>query len=85
MSLVFKIGEHKDMLPVPFNFPRCGNFVPNTWNGTTSNDCDKLNFFTSMLQSWMPNIYNDYCAKSRSNIVTVQISLFTFWLLLMLL
>ncbi|XP_076296818.1 uncharacterized protein LOC143217023 [Lasioglossum baleicum] len=26
MSLVFKVGEDQDMLPVPDNFPRCGNW-----------------------------------------------------------
>lgn len=28
MSLIFKVGEHKDMLPVPRNFPLCGNWQP---------------------------------------------------------
>ena len=28
MSLIFKVGEHKDMLPVPNNFPSCGNWQP---------------------------------------------------------
>ncbi|CAK9821202.1 LCC4 [Anthophora plagiata] len=28
MSLIFKVGEHKDMLPVPRNFPICGNWQP---------------------------------------------------------
>ncbi|OXU25280.1 hypothetical protein TSAR_010875 [Trichomalopsis sarcophagae] len=26
MALVFKIGEHKDMVPVPKDFPKCGTF-----------------------------------------------------------
>jgi len=26
MALVFKVGEHADMLPVPPNFPQCGNW-----------------------------------------------------------
>nr|XP_012152944.1 PREDICTED: laccase-1-like isoform X2 [Megachile rotundata]XP_012152945.1 PREDICTED: laccase-1-like isoform X2 [Megachile rotundata] len=28
MSLIFKVGEHEDMLPVPLNFPICGNWQP---------------------------------------------------------
>ncbi|KAF5297473.1 hypothetical protein FQR65_LT10009 [Abscondita terminalis] len=28
MALVFKVGEHKQMLPVPKDFPKCGNFMP---------------------------------------------------------
>lgn len=29
MALVFKVGEHSDMLPVPENFPKCGNWMSN--------------------------------------------------------
>ncbi|XP_026666521.1 laccase-1-like isoform X2 [Ceratina calcarata] len=28
MSLIFKVGENEDMLPVPQNFPTCGNWQP---------------------------------------------------------
>lgn len=28
MALVFKVGDHKDMLPVPKNFPTCSNYMP---------------------------------------------------------
>lgn len=28
MSLVFKIGEHSDFLPVPTNYPKCGDWLP---------------------------------------------------------
>ncbi|XP_076766747.1 uncharacterized protein LOC143433334 [Xylocopa sonorina] len=28
MSLIFKVGEHEDMVPVPRNFPVCGNWQP---------------------------------------------------------
>ncbi|RLU22355.1 hypothetical protein DMN91_004633 [Ooceraea biroi] len=28
MSLIFKVGEHEEMLPVPRNFPRCGDWKP---------------------------------------------------------
>ncbi|KAI5644658.1 multicopper oxidase domain-containing protein [Phthorimaea operculella] len=28
MALVFKVGEHKDMRPVPRNFPTCGSYLP---------------------------------------------------------
>lgn len=26
MALVFKVGEHEDMSPVPRNFPKCGDW-----------------------------------------------------------
>lgn len=28
MSLIFKVGDNKDMLPVPHNFPSCGDWQP---------------------------------------------------------
>ncbi|CAL7934818.1 unnamed protein product [Xylocopa violacea] len=28
MSLIFKVGEHEDMVPIPRNFPFCGNWQP---------------------------------------------------------
>ncbi|KAF5305483.1 hypothetical protein FQA39_LY01574 [Lamprigera yunnana] len=28
MALVFKVGDHKDMVPIPEEFPQCGNFMP---------------------------------------------------------
>jgi len=28
MSLIFKVGEHEEMHPVPRNFPRCGDWKP---------------------------------------------------------
>lgn len=28
MALVFKVGEHKDMVPIPKDFPMCGNYMP---------------------------------------------------------
>lgn len=29
MALVFKVGDHKDMMPVPKDFPQCGDYKPN--------------------------------------------------------
>lgn len=28
MALVFKVGEHKQMLPMPKDFPTCSNYMP---------------------------------------------------------
>lgn len=28
MSIVFKVGEHEQMPPVPRNFPQCGSYMP---------------------------------------------------------
>lgn len=31
MSLVFKVGEHEQMPPVPLQFPQCGNYMPDLY------------------------------------------------------
>ncbi|XP_053980315.1 uncharacterized protein LOC128877215 [Hylaeus volcanicus] len=37
MSLIFKVGEHKDMLPVPRNYPTCGDWQPENTRSKESN------------------------------------------------
>lgn len=32
MSLIFKVGEDKEMPPVPNNFPKCGDWKPKNEN-----------------------------------------------------
>ncbi|XP_018332567.1 laccase-2 [Agrilus planipennis] len=38
MAAVFQIGEHDQMLPVPPNFPTCGNYKPNLPNRVVKNN-----------------------------------------------
>lgn len=47
MALVFKVGEHKDMLPVPKDFPRCGNFLPKHSTRIQSNNSTPNNSSSS--------------------------------------
>lgn len=28
MALIFKVGEHREMLSAPANFPQCGDYIP---------------------------------------------------------
>lgn len=39
MALVFKVGDHKQMLPMPKDFPTCSNYMPRF-----GNDTDQSNF-----------------------------------------
>lgn len=45
MAIVFKIGEHSDFPPVPYNFPQCGNWSPDdttTPTTTTTTTTEKI-------------------------------------------
>lgn len=33
MALVFKVGDHSQMPPVPEDFPKCGNYIPSPKKG----------------------------------------------------
>lgn len=42
MALVVKVGEKSEMLPVPKNFPTCGNYIPvDENNNNTKTNCEK--------------------------------------------
>lgn len=47
MSLIFKVGEHQDMLPVPRNFPSCGNWQPKIEKITATDLSDTSNNVTT--------------------------------------
>lgn len=42
MSLIFKVGEHEEMPPVPSNFPKCGNWMMTQDYSNTSDSADKI-------------------------------------------
>lgn len=50
MALVFKIGEHDEMLPVPPNFPKCGNYMPD-YHTDSSHLCEN-NGTLSKIKNW---------------------------------
>lgn len=37
MALVIKVGDAKQMVPVPRNFPTCSNYMPSVGNSTKGN------------------------------------------------
>ncbi|XP_032682635.1 laccase-1-like isoform X2 [Odontomachus brunneus] len=41
MSLIFKVGEHEEMPPVPSNFPKCGNWIMTQDHSNMSDSIDK--------------------------------------------
>ncbi|XP_063393914.1 uncharacterized protein LOC134679036 [Cydia fagiglandana] len=68
MALVFKVGEHKDMPPVPRNFPRCGNYMPDNMieHDTTPKPNDDNHI---SITQWWPVIYMNGTASSATSIL----------------
>lgn len=55
MALVFKVGEHEDMAPVPPNFPTCYDYIPSSFKGaaTTSQGGINLRLLATAVASLM--------------------------------
>lgn len=47
MALVLKIGDDKEMPPIPQDFPKCGNY----WATDLNNDCDKKSLLTRIFNN----------------------------------
>ncbi|RVE44181.1 hypothetical protein evm_011175 [Chilo suppressalis] len=55
MALVFKVGDHKDMVPVPRNFPTCGSYMPDNLLEST----EKPNNVISINHWWPVVVINN--------------------------
>lgn len=74
MGLVFKFGDDDQMPPVPDNFPRCGDYLPDT---------DIPHQSVLHLPDWLKNLFttsnSSYQLKSNLILILVIIlSLFKF-------
>ncbi|KAG5884696.1 hypothetical protein JTB14_013708 [Gonioctena quinquepunctata] len=63
MAIVLQVGEKKDMLPVPKNFPKCGNYLPEPFsddisNGGVSSIIGARNILVVFLSSFVSLLYN---------------------------
>ncbi|XP_047510342.1 laccase-like [Pieris napi] len=57
MALVFKVGEEKDFPPIPRDFPRCGNYMPDNMveHETTPKPSNDNQFIS--ITHWWPVVY----------------------------
>lgn len=63
MALIFKVGEHSQMPPVPQDFPRCGNYFPAPL--TPSNSCQTDDFLVNALKKLLPlTLDSNECSNS---------------------
>lgn len=75
MALVFKVGDHKDMAPIPHDFPRCGNYMPdNMLEHQTSKPVLNDNQIIS-INHWWPVMY----LNSTSASTTLKSSFVVLW------
>ncbi|XP_044258948.1 laccase-5-like isoform X2 [Tribolium madens] len=82
MALVFKIGKDHEMPPIPKDFPKCGDYVP---NGNSTEDCVGESTFGAILKKLLPKVYEDYCPTSnRSSVKMVQLGTLVPLILFML-
>ncbi|KAM3962212.1 uncharacterized protein ACR2FA_003712 [Aphomia sociella] len=66
MALVFKVGEHKDMAPIPPEFPRCGSYMPDNMleHVTTKKPKDDNSFIS--ITHWWPVVVVNSTSSSNS-------------------
>ncbi|XP_059056219.1 uncharacterized protein LOC131850085 [Achroia grisella] len=82
MALVFKVGEHKDMPPIPPEFPRCGSYMPDNMleHATTEKPKDD-NSYISITHWWPVVVMNSTSSCGSSNCLLGLIFLCSVWVL----
>ncbi|XP_075986047.1 uncharacterized protein LOC142983100 [Anticarsia gemmatalis] len=86
MALVFKVGEHKDMAPVPRDFPSCGSYLPdNMLEHATTEKPKSDNDFLS-ISHWWPVVVinnNSTSASTKTDASSVAVLLLSISLLIL--
>ncbi|KAH1012700.1 iron transport multicopper oxidase fetC isoform X1 [Dendroctonus ponderosae] len=69
MALVFKVGDYNEMAPVPPNFPRCGNYMPQAEALESGKPtCSKY----PLLREFEKVLFGDYCESDSSGSVDLR-------------
>ncbi|KAJ8708350.1 hypothetical protein PYW07_010475 [Mythimna separata] len=66
MALVFKVGEHKDMAPIPRDFPTCGSYLPDNMleHATTEKTRSEEDVIT--ISHWWPVVFVNGTSSSTN-------------------
>lgn len=81
MALVFKIGEHKDMPPVPRDFPTCGSYIPDNMLEQITTEKPKDDNFIS-ISHWWPVLIGNHTSNGNSlNCLFSIVVVCSFWIL----
>nr|AKH61981.1 laccase 1 [Helicoverpa armigera] len=77
MALVFKVGEHKDMAPIPRDFPTCGSYLPDNMLEHATTEKPKSDDVIS-ISHWWPVVFINNSTSSSTNVqASVLAILFT--------
>ncbi|XP_013168843.1 PREDICTED: laccase-4-like [Papilio xuthus] len=82
MALVFKVGEHKDMVPVPSGFPQCGNYIPD--HSMEATEKPKTDSQYISINHWWPVVLmnnNSTSSASCLDSINALVVLSCVWLL----
>lgn len=68
MALIFKVGDHAQMPPVPPDFPRCGNYFPASATPATPDRCQSNSLLVDALRKLLPHALDIdlQCSSSAS-------------------
>lgn len=81
MALVFKVGEHKDMAPIPKNFPTCGSYMPENMLELAT-ETPKTESTISISHWWPVVVINNHTNSSAStSSLAICVILICVWML----
>lgn len=69
MALVFKVGEHKDMAPIPKDFPRCGSYMPDNMLELATTEKPKTDEHISISHWWPVIVLNNNSTSSAASLI----------------
>lgn len=86
MALVFKVGEHKDMAPIPPDFPKCGSYMPDNMLEHATTEKSKTDSQHISITHWWPVVVMNNTGTSSASrfssiyglVLITSISLLTF-------
>ncbi|KAK9884427.1 hypothetical protein WA026_007274 [Henosepilachna vigintioctopunctata] len=72
MAIIFKVGQHEDMLPVPKNFPKCGNYIHQ--DEVELPPCTSADTITK-IESSFPSLFGRKCISSSATMIKLSLLL----------
>lgn len=84
MALVFKVGEHKDMPPVPRDFPSCGSYLPDNMLEHATTEKPRSESDVISISHWWPVVFVNNSTSSSTNVYASGLAIVVSILLLAL-
>ncbi|XP_049881247.1 uncharacterized protein LOC126377517 isoform X2 [Pectinophora gossypiella] len=81
MALVFKVGEHRDMKPVPRDFPTCGSYMPDNNLELETEKPQTDNQFIQITHWWPVVVVNNTSSAASSSYLSRIVIVCSIWIL----